>query len=363
MFFQRTLFSTTSPYSLSGAYSDSFVVTFPTNSRDPGPAAGRLPSDPMLLTFPVVNRALLDQMFPEGTRQKNAGTVFFDDPDRHSPYTHHFSLGYERQLGASLSASVDYVRKLSRDMIVRVDLNPGVRVNTSRNGRVERIDPNFVTSVYTPKNLGWQDTDQLLFSLSKRFSHNYSFRTSYTWSRGRGNIDRNDRPSAMQFLDNLNLDLNEQPTGVDRTHNLVVSGTLDVPKTGGLRISGIARVTSGAPITISDSSSDPDRNGILTDPLPAGTYSGSGPNAITVENEGGIGGGRLPRSFQLDARLGYRFRLGGERTLELYGDILNATGFIEWDGISGDRRRGEFLVPTETGNQTRALQIGARFAF
>ena len=363
MFFQRTLFSTTSSYSLSGAYSDSFVVTFPTSSRDPGPAADRLPSDPMLLTFPVVNRARLDQLFPEGTRQKNAGTVFFDDPDRRSPYTHHFSVGYERQLGASLSASVDYVRKLSRDMIVRVDLNPGERVNTSRTGRIERIDPNFVTSVYTPQNLGWQDTDQVLFSLSKRFSNNYSFRTSYTWSRGRGNIDRNDRPSTMQLLDDLNLDLNEQPTGVDRTHNLVLSGTLDVPKTGGLRISGIARVTSGAPITISDSSSDPDRNGILTDPLAAGTYSGSGPNAITVENEGGIGGARLPRSFQLDARVGYRFGIGGERTLELYGDILNATGFIEWDGISGDRRRGEFLVPTGTRNQTRALQIGARFAF
>jgi hypothetical protein len=363
LFYQRTLFNTTSQYSLNGVYADSFVVRFPANSRDGGPAAGRLPSDPMLLSYPNVNRAAIDALFPPGTVQRNTGTVFLDSPDRHSPYTHHVSLGYERQLGSTVSASIDYVRKMSREMLVRVDLNPGLRVNTSRTGRVNRVDPNFVSSVYTPRNLGWQDTDQVAVSLSKRFSDRYSFRTSYTWSRGRANISRNDRPSVMQVLDDLNLDLNEQPTEVDRTHNLVLSGTLDVPRTGGLRVSTIARVTSGAPFTISDSSVDPDRNGILTDPLPAGTYSGSGPNAITVENKGGIGGARLPKTFQLDVRLGYRLGIGSGKSVEFYGDILNATGFIQWDGISGDRRQSNFLVPTETDGQVRALQIGARFAF
>ena len=362
VYFQRTLFTTTSPYSLSGVYSDSFTATFPANNRDAGPSNGRLPTDPMLLTYPVVNRALLSQMFPVGTLQKNVGTVRLDDPKRHNPYTHQLSIGYERQLAGQLSVSVDYLRKQLRDMLVQVDLNPGTRVNTTRTGTVTRPDPNFVSSVITSQNVGWQDYDSLLVAVEKRFSRGYSFRTAYTYGKSWGNVASNNAANPMQVGDQLNLDQNLQPSSVDRPHNLVVSGTLDVPHTGGLRMSAITRFTSGAAFTISDSSSDPNRNGILTDPLPAGTYSGTGANAITVDNKGGINGARLPSVFLLDLRLGYRFKAGGSRSLEVYGDILNTTDFVAFTGISGDRRLAEFLRPTTSG-AARALQIGARFAF
>jgi hypothetical protein len=362
VFFQRTLFNTTSPYSLNGIYSDSFTATFPANNRDPGPSNGRLPTDPMLLSYPNVNRALLNQMFPLGTLQKNVGTVRLDDPDRRNPSTHQFSLGYERQLGEVMSVSVDYLRKQLHDMLVQVDLNPGLRVNTTRTGTVNRVNPNYVSSVITSQNVGWQDYDSILLAIEKRFSRGYSFRTAYTYGKSWGNIASNNAANPMQVLNELNLEKNEQPSSVDRPHNLVVSGTIDVPHTGGLRISGIGRYTSGAAFTISDSSVDADRNGILTDPLPAGSYSGTGDNAITVDNKGGINGARLPDIFQLDLRLGYRFRLNSSRTIEVYGDILNSTNFVAFGGISGDRRLAEFLRPTSSG-AARALQIGTRFAF
>ena len=362
VYFQRTLFTTTSPYSLNGVYSDSFTATFPANNRDAGPSAGRLPTEAMLLTYPVVNRSLLNQLFPVGTLQRNVGTVRLDDPNRHNPYTHQFSIGYERQLGGQMSVSVDYLRKQLRDMLVQVDLNPGLRVNTTRTGTVNRPDPNFVSSVITSQNLGWQNYDSLLVAVEKRFSRGYSFRTAYTYGKSWGNIASNNVANPMQVGDQLNLDLNEQPSSVDRPHNLVVSGTLEVPHTGGLRVSGITRYTSGAAFTIADSSADPNRNGILTDPLPAGTYSGTGPNAITVDNKGGINGARLPAVFVLDVRLGYRIKAGANRTLEVYGDILNSTDFVAFTGISGDRRLAEFLRPTTSG-AARALQIGARYAF
>lgn len=362
VYFQRTLFTTTSPYSLNGVYSDSFTATFPANNRDAGPSAGRLPTEAMLLTYPVVNRSLLNQLFPVGTLQRNVGTVRLDDPNRHNPYTHQFSIGYERQLGGQMSVSVDYLRKQLRDMLVQVDLNPGLRVNTTRTGTVNRPDPNFVSSVITSQNLGWQNYDSLLVAVEKRFSRGYSFRTAYTYGKSWGNIASNNAANPLQVGDQLNLDLNEQPSSVDRPHNLVVSGTLEVPHTGGLRVSGITRYTSGAAFTITDSSADPNRNGILTDPLPAGTYSGTGPNAITVDNKGGINGARLPAVFVLDVRLGYRIKAGANRTLEVYGDILNSTDFVAFTGISGDRRLAEFLRPTTSG-AARALQIGARYAF
>jgi hypothetical protein len=362
VFFQRTLFNTTSAYSLSGVNSDSFTVTFPANNRDPGPTNGRLPTEPMLLSYPNVNRALLNQMFPLGTLQKNAGTVRLDDPSRRNPYTHQFSIGYEQQLGGQMSVSADYLRKNLQDMLVQVDLNPGLRVNTTRTGTVNRIDPNFVSSVITSLNLGWQTYDSLLVALEKRFSRGYSFRAAYTYGRSWGNIASNNASNPVQVLNDVNLDENEGPSSVDRPHNLVLSGTVEVPHTRGLRFSAITRYTSGAAFTISDSSVDANRNGILTDPLPAGTYSGTGDHAITVESKGGINGARLPSVFNLDARLGYRFRAGKNRTFEAYADILNATNFVAFGGISGDRRLAEFLRPTSAG-AARALQIGARFAF
>ena len=54
---------------------------------------------------------------------------------------------------------------------------------------------------------------------------------------------------------------------------------------------------SGRPFSIIDTNIDPDRNGILFDPLPAGTYTGVGEPAITVENSGGRNGAYGPTIF------------------------------------------------------------------
>ncbi len=131
--------------------------------------------------------------------------------------------------------------------------------------------------------------------LDKRLSNNWSARVSYALSYARGNTegsgtDEND----FQLLDDPRLNLNQGPLPFDRRHNLVVSGRFEVPRTGGLTISGTTRRMSGRPLTIHDTSADPDRNGQLFDPLPAGTYSGTGQNAITVDNNGGRDGARGP---------------------------------------------------------------------
>ena len=151
--------------------------------------------------------------------------------------------------------------------------------------------------------------DGLNLALEKRYSHNFSGRVSYAIGKARGNVNGGLPDTAnFQFLDDLNLDMNEGPTGSDRTHNFVVSFRGMVPKTGGLTVSGVYRALSGTPLTIQDTNFDPDRNGILFDPLPAGTYSGTGANAITVENDGGRNGARGPGFTQFDMRIGYRLR-------------------------------------------------------
>ena len=114
-----------------------------------------------------------------------------------------------------------------------------------------------------------------------------------------------------------------------------------------------------------DPNLDNDRNGILFEPLPAGTYSGTGSDAITVDSKGGRNGARGPNFFQADVRLGYRFKLGGHRTAELFGECFNVTNKANFDNPTGDRFSTNFLRLTglRAGANPRTAQFGARFAF
>ncbi len=65
---------------------------------------------------------------------------------------------------------------------------------------------------------------------------------------------------------------------------------------------------TGTPFTLINSNVNADRNGVLADLLPAGTYTGVGPDAMAVENKGAPGGAIRPAFAQLDMRLSYRLR-------------------------------------------------------
>ncbi|PYQ48492.1 MAG: hypothetical protein DMF78_21090, partial [Acidobacteria bacterium] len=371
-FFDKTHFELISSVVNAGVFSDSFVVSFPANAADPGPARGELPSDPMLRNGPVVDRTLLARLFPPGTRVRNTGVVSLDSPDRRVPYADQVSIGFERALGAALSASVDYVHASGRDQFMSRDLNPGVRVDTTRTGRIVRVLPAFVSSVYLRTNTGRTEYDALQLHVDRRWAGTHAFRVAYTLSRSRGNtsgvfpIGGNMGSSPFQYLDDMRLDANEGPTDVDRRHNLVLSGSALVPRTGGLTLAAVVRALSGLPFTIQDTEVDADRNGVLFDPLPPGTYSGTGPNAFTVQSAGGRNGARGPGFFQADVRLGYQFRFGPRR-LHVFGEVFNLTNRANFDlsAPSGVRRSTNFLVYTalRAGAVPRTGQLGARLVF
>ncbi|MBK5257222.1 MAG: TonB-dependent receptor [Vicinamibacteria bacterium] len=348
-----------------GVFSNSFTATFPATNIDPGPSAGRLPTDPFLVNGPTLNRALLNQLYPAGSKLKNTGTVTLDNPDRVIPYTDQISAGFERQLSRDMSINVDYVHAFGRDQLMRRDLNPGLRASNARTAAVRRVDPNFVTSVLTPINEGRTEYDSLLLGIEKRYSHGYQFRVSYTFSSSRGNTPEGFIPtSSFQLLDDLRLDLNQGPTDFDRPHNFVFSGAARVPGTGGLTFSTIVRYVSGNAFTIQDTSRDNDQNGILFEPLPAGSYSGTGSNAVTIKSDGGRNGALGPSFFQADVRLGYSVKLG-VRKVELFGEVFNLTNRANFNSPTGDRFSTNFLRLTSlrAGAAPRTAQLGARFEF
>jgi len=380
IFYNRTILGALDDTLEFGKFTESNVVQFPASGNaDPGPSSGRLPTEPFLVNGPVVNWNLLRQSYPLGQAVRNNGVVVFDSPDRRMPFAHQATIGYVRELASSLAMHVDYVHTSNRDMFLARNLNPALRVDTSRTGALTRSDAfgvlgtPYTQQVWVFENNGQSTYNALNLSLEKRYANNWSGRISYSLSKADGTANDQADRNQYQVGTNLNLDLLNGPSNVDRRHILSIGAQYDVPKTGGLSVSTTTRYMSGAPFTIFDSSIDADKNGELVDPVPAGTYSGAAtnPDAMqNVENKGGRNGAIGPDYFQIDMRASYRRKIGQQKSAELYFDLYNITNRANFDNpltANSDRRLpASFLVLTNLrggGGFPRQAQIGFRFAF
>lgn len=374
IFYNRTVLGAIDDTIEQSKFTNSAQVSFPNDSADPGPAAGRLPTDPFLANGPVINRTLLNQLYPPGTLLRNTGVVVFDSRDRRQPWAHQATVGYSRQLSPTVAVQADLIHMQNKDMFLARNLNPMVRANTTRTGAITRVDAfgvlgeRYNQQVWVMENTGESKYDALNLSLEKRYANNWSGRVSYSLSSSRGTAENQADKNTYQVLTDLRLDQRWGPLNVDRRHILSLNGRAEVPKTKGLTLSSTLRWMSGAPFTIFDSSVDADRNGELVDPLPAGTYSGTALNAMTdVESKGGRNGAIGPDYFQIDMRAGWRARLGKEQSLDIYLDIFNITDEVNWNNPSGDRRLAATFLQLNTlrggSGFPRQANFGVRYAF
>ena len=223
---------------------------------------------------------------------------------------------------------------------------------------------------------GYNDYDALNLSVEKRYANLWSLRGAYSLGYSRGVSGPQADTPALQVGTSLNLEKFEAPTDVDRRHNLAISGRMEIPKTRGVTLSGMLRMLSGTPFTIHDTNIDADQNGILFDPLPAGTYSGTASGSMqNVKYRGGRNGTYGPGFMQLDMRVGYRARLGSRRSLDVFGDVFNVTNHANFvnpvttvAGNTGSDRRNaaDFLRLSglvATSGLPRQAQLGVRLGF
>lgn len=264
-----------------------------------------------------------------------------------------------------MSASVDYIRSEQRDLHMRRNLNPPVRTTTSRTAPVVRPNPNFVQNVWEIGNYGFINYDALQLEVRKRYSAGVAIRGSYTFSKGRGNNDvANNEIITTQFQDDLRLDQQEGPTSIDRPHILSINGAYEVPRTRGLQVSGVVQYRSGTPMTLTNSNFDLDRNGRFDNEyLAPGTYSGSGANAMTVENKGGRRGARGPDYAMFNLRAGYSIPVQQGQRLQIFLDVFNVTNRTNFNAPASDLRSDTFLVPTSITEAPRTLQLNFRYEF
>src|SRR5439155_23565458 len=223
---------------------------------------------------------------PPGVAATNDGVLIFAPPDRKQPYASQFTVGFVREVMTSLAAHVDYIHMHNDDMFLSRNLNPALRVDTSRTGALTRLDAfgvlgeRYSQQVWVMENSGDSTYDGLNLSLEKRYANNWSGRVSYSLSKSRGTAENQADQNTYQTLTDMNLDLWRGPSGVDRTHVLSIGARAEIPKTAGANLSTTIRYMSGAPFTIYNSAVDVNRNGELNDPVPAGTYSGTATDAM-----------------------------------------------------------------------------------
>jgi hypothetical protein len=394
IFYDRTLLGTVDNFLTDTKYARSFTAQFPLASADLGPRDGRFPTDPILRagridTITPEMRAIIDAAYPPGTVQRNTGTITWDSPNRQQPKFHQVSVGYEREVLRGLSISTDYVRMAGRDMFFNPNINIALGTNDVRDGPRTTPPPDPFgllaqsmvpgEAAYSPNatvrlittEYGYSDYDALNISVEKRYSHNYSIRGAYSLGYVRGITAAQDTTPQLQTGTDLHLDEYAGPAGQDRRHNLTVSGRAEIPRTRGVTVSGTLRMLSGSPFTIQDTTTDPDRNRINFQPLPAGIYNPF-PEAgefvmRDVKTEGGRNGARGPGFVQLDMRVGYRARIGGRRTVDFFGEVFNVMDRANFSNPDGDRRvRADFLRLTTlfgSAGFPRQAQFGFRLGF
>src|SRR5207245_4578019 len=71
IFYNRTILGALDDTLEFGKFTNSVNATYPVNSVDPNPSAGRFPTDPFLVNGPFVNRTLLNQLYPPGALVQN----------------------------------------------------------------------------------------------------------------------------------------------------------------------------------------------------------------------------------------------------------------------------------------------------
>ncbi len=396
LFTDKTLGYAVTQFAFNRPYLNSFVVPFPVDDVDPGPRAGMAPSGDLMRLIgvdsggcpanpsgpcPVVDRAVLDELFPPGSTRFNTGTIIYDDPDRKQPYVHQITFGYERELTPVLSASADYVRMLGRDLHMRVNLNPlmrgGTRVGVDPLSRSDVFDvlagslepgDSYAGNVWQSRSIGSSRYDALNLQLEKRLSNSWSARASYSLSKSVGNTLWFTYNNFAQVGTDLNLDQMWGPSEYDRRHNVTFSGQALLP--GGVTASGVLRYMSGRAFHLHNTDIDANQNGIQLDFLQPGSYTGTPVNPgdvpFAVDYAGGPYGGYGPDFLQIDTRIGYRARWASRQTFDFFFEVFNVTNRANFDPPSGDQKSANFLLLRSLwagSGFPRQVQIGMRWGF
>jgi outer membrane receptor protein involved in Fe transport len=227
--------------------------------------------------------------FPTGGMQGSTFGVpkvslaYVVDPHFRTPYSENVNYGFQYQVTRDTVIEADYVASFSRKSVVTTDLNaplPSILQQQNANGFLNpecarplaacanaTTDPNALPTgvqyLYTDLSAGNSNSNQLQFTVDKRFSQGFNVRGAYTLSK---TIDDQSgfRYNSSVYTDPFDHSFDRGPANFDVRHRAVISGIWDLPldrpfRNGhtiarkiseGWEASGIISYQTGTPFTI-----------------------------------------------------------------------------------------------------------------
>ena len=250
-----------------------------------------------------------------------------------------YTTGFSQQLMADTAINIDGVYQKAHQ-------NPTTEnINTRDPKTLVRPLPEWGQIVSTDP-IGIWSYKALLVRLEKRLSHRYQYQVSYTLAKMDSNYGSNDAVGigqGGQITDYYNPQFDLGPQNADRRHALVISDGFQLP--ADVIIGTIFNFRTTDPFT-ARAGVDLNGDGVATTDYVPGTTKNMGnrDNAamMTAVNayRATLGLAALPESqidtntlYRFDLRVSKGFSLGGDRKIEVIGQLFNVTGRTNLGGV------------------------------
>jgi hypothetical protein len=325
------------------------------------------------------------------------------DPSDVTPYAQHWMASVQRQFGAGTLATISYVGTSSHHLLVLEEVNPadpalclslGAACGpfNEQAARTE-FGPQF-GSVELQRTIGNANYNALEASLNHR-GHGLDLLASYTYSKS---IDQS--AGLPEPVNPINPSLSRGLSAFDMRQNFVASFHYEIPKfksddrllhakADGWAVAGIARFTTGLPVTLLNNNDTSllgtIPNGINNNGVDAPEWSGESLRLNTNPRGGepvfdasqfslpalGTMGNARRRFFSgpgmenLDATLSREVRLGDDRSFEFRAEAFNAFNHAQFFGpatVEGNISSGTFGDAVSV-MAPRLMQIAVRYRF
>jgi hypothetical protein len=339
------------------------------------------------------------------------------DPNERTPYVEQTSFGPEIEFSQSTVLDISYVGNFGRKEDRLRNANQGIVTGYSANGTPITIFPypNLNTSdtslagnhawVELATNDGNTNYNALLVSLKRRYSKDFSYESSYTFSRNFSDFVDDLTGGSYAFQDSYNLSLERSYSAFDVTHRFVANSLWRLPigpggmilnggglisrLVGGWQLNGILTLQTGIPFTVTapnESYAGPNHGSYATcisDPYIGATtnpalLAGNGapgfflnPAAFAIPAIGTFGD-CAPRAFHgpglenLDASLFKIFELTERYRLEFRSELFNTLNHANFTNPSSSftaSSLGSFGRVFNTTTDPREIQFALKLYF